>query len=56
MNYRRNSEKYPPWIEQNRAESNNHVAVGKEDYMVSADGFLMPTKKGQKLPDLRYFK
>jgi hypothetical protein len=30
--------------------------VGKEDYMVSWDGHLMPTKKGQKAPDLRYFK
>jgi hypothetical protein len=24
--------------------------------MVSADGFLMPTEKGQKAPDLKYFK
>jgi hypothetical protein len=23
--------------------------------MVSADGLLMPTKKGQKPPDLKYF-
>jgi hypothetical protein len=23
--------------------------------MISADGFLMPTKKGQTAPDLRYF-
>jgi hypothetical protein len=33
-----------------------HLAIGKDDYTVSADGFLMPTKKGQKPPDLRYFK
>jgi hypothetical protein len=32
------------------------VRVGKDDYMVSADGFLMPTAKGQKAPDLKYFK
>jgi hypothetical protein len=32
------------------------VKIGKENYMVSADGFLMPAKKGQKPPDLRYFK
>src|SRR5439155_26107698 len=37
------------------AEYNPHVVVGKETYMVSADGFLMPTKKGQRAPDLRYF-
>jgi hypothetical protein len=24
--------------------------------MLSADGFLMPAKKGQVPPDLRYFK
>jgi hypothetical protein len=37
------------------AENNPHVLVGKEYYMISADGFLMPTKQGQKPPDLRYF-
>ena len=26
-----------------------------ENYMLSADGYLMPAKKGQKPPDLRYF-
>jgi len=56
-NYRRDPKNvFPTWLEQNCAETNNHVAIGKEDYMVSADGFLMPTKKGQKPPDLRYFK
>jgi hypothetical protein len=38
------------------AENNPHVVVGKETYMFSADGFLMPTKKGQAPPDVRYFK
>ena len=33
-----------------------YFRVGKEDYMLSGDGFLMPTKKGQAVPDLRYFK
>ena len=37
------------------AESNNHVSIGKENYYLSADGYLMPTKKGQPPPDLRYF-
>jgi hypothetical protein len=37
------------------AENNPHVLVGKEYYMISADGFLMPTKQGQQAPDLRYF-
>jgi hypothetical protein len=35
-------------------EANNHVVIGTEHYFRSADGQLMPTKKGQKPPDLRY--
>ena len=38
------------------AENNPHVVIGNETYMLSADGFLMPTKAGQPGPDLRYFK
>ena len=38
------------------AENNPHVIIGKEGYMLSADGFLMPAKKDQAPPDLRYFK
>jgi hypothetical protein len=30
--------------------------VGDDDYFLSGDGYLMPTKKGQQPPDLRYFK
>jgi hypothetical protein len=37
-------------------ENNQHVTIGKEIYMLSADGHLMPQKKGQRPPDLRYFK
>jgi hypothetical protein len=55
-NYRRNPERFPTWNEENCPETNNHIVVGKEDYMLSGDGFLMPTKKGQAPPDLRYFK
>jgi hypothetical protein len=54
--YRRNPDPHPHWTEENCPETNTHFRVGKEDYMVSADGFLMPTAKGQKPPDLRYFK
>jgi hypothetical protein len=43
------------WVEDNCPENNNHVVVGKENYFLSADGFLMPTKKSQPPPDLRYF-
>jgi hypothetical protein len=38
------------------SENNQHVVIGHEGYYLSADGYLMPVKKGQKPPDLRYFK
>ncbi len=38
------------------AENNPHVVLGSEAYMLSADGYLMPTKADQPPPDLRYFK
>jgi hypothetical protein len=41
--------------EDNCNENNNHVEINKEIYMLSADGYLMPAKKGQRPPDLRYF-
>jgi len=43
------------WIEAVCMESNPHVRIGKENYMMSADGYLMPAKKDQPPPDLRYF-
>ena len=52
--YRR--ELNPIWMFVDCSEDNRHVWVGKESYFVSADGLLMPTKKGQRPPDLRYFK
>jgi hypothetical protein len=45
----------PVWIESDCAEGNQHVRIGDESYMLGADGFLMPGKKGQKPPDLKYF-
>jgi hypothetical protein len=44
------------WYEDNCTEDNHHVIVGKEDYFVGGDGYLMPSRKGQPPPDLRYFK
>src|SRR6516225_1140152 len=46
----------PVWVEAICAEGNQHVRIGKENYMLSADGYLMPAKKDQPPPDLRYFK
>jgi hypothetical protein len=44
------------WAEYDCAESNNHVQIGKDFYFLSADGYLMPTRKDQPPPDTRYFK
>jgi hypothetical protein len=35
---------------------NVHIIIGKENYYLSADVLLMPAKKYQAPPDLRYFK
>jgi hypothetical protein len=43
------------WDEYVCTAGNEHLAIGPNDYMLSADGLLMPAKKGQKPPDLRYF-
>jgi hypothetical protein len=43
------------WVEFVCAEDNHHVAVGNESYFVSGDGYLMPTRKGQPAPNLKYF-
>jgi hypothetical protein len=51
--YRRQREH--TWYEDLCSENNNHVQIGNEGYMLSADGYLMPTKKDQSPPDLRYF-
>jgi hypothetical protein len=51
-NYRRHPD---AWSEYVCAATNQHVAIGHDDYLLSADGSLMPVKKGQKPPDLRYF-
>ena len=45
----------PVWMFVDCSEDNHHVWVGKDDYFVSHDGYLMPTKKDQPPPDLRYF-
>jgi hypothetical protein len=51
--YRREAD--PMWIENNCAADNHYVLLGNETYFISADGYLMPTKKNQPVPDLRYF-
>jgi hypothetical protein len=54
--YRRSTQKYPIWDRITCLEGTSYVTVGKEYYMVTADGFLMPTTKGQMPPDPKYFQ
>jgi hypothetical protein len=44
------------WREDICAENNVHVMIANEDFYLSADGLLMPARKDQAPPDLRYFK
>ena len=44
------------WPEFYNTENNAQIVIGKENYFLSGDGFLMPAKKDQAPPDLRYFK
>jgi hypothetical protein len=52
--YRRTSN--PHFVQNICTVGNMHVTIGPEAYFLSADGLLMPTKKNQAPPDLRYFK
>jgi hypothetical protein len=54
--YTRESTKAPTWSEAVCAENNVHVMIDHQNYFIGADGLLMPARKGQKPPDLRYFK
>jgi hypothetical protein len=45
----------PNWLEAICTEDNPHVRIQNDNYFISADGLLMPAKKGQKPPDLKYF-
>jgi hypothetical protein len=54
--YRRADAPRPDWPEDICAEGNAMILIGKETYFMSGDGNLMPAKKDQAPPDLRYFK
>jgi hypothetical protein len=44
------------WPEYYLAEGNAQIMIGKENYFLSWDGHLMPAKKNQAPPDLKYFQ
>jgi len=56
VNKRYRRERNVIWYEDNCTENNRHVIVGTEAYFLSADGYLMPIRKDQAPPDLRYFR
>jgi hypothetical protein len=45
----------PEWIESNCADADNQVKLGNQFYFKSADGELMPIRKDQPPPDLKFF-
>jgi hypothetical protein len=53
---RRNPNPRPDWTQSTCAEGNNQIVIGEENYFLSGEGLLMPAKKNQSPPDLRYFK
>ncbi len=54
--YRRDKTEHPIWPEDMCVEGSGLVFIGNDMYFQSPEGHLMPAKKGQEPPDLRYFK
>jgi hypothetical protein len=54
QSYRRAVTARPLWTERICSEDGQTIRIGEEDYALS-DGLLMPVRKGQLPPDLRYF-
>ena len=53
--YRRNAARYPVWREENCPSNTRLIKIRDEVYFKGADGKLMPTRRDQPSPDLRYF-
>ena len=54
--YGRDPNEKVSWEEENCAEGNGHVEIRGQGYFLSAEGHLMPSRKDQQPPDLRYFE
>jgi hypothetical protein len=53
--YQREKVEFPIWPEDMCVEGSGLVFIGNDMYFQSGEGMLMPAKKGQEPPDLRYF-
>lgn len=53
--YVRDSNPRPEWMEAYCTEDKSMIDIAGEAYFLSADGLLMPIRKDQPPPDLRYF-
>jgi hypothetical protein len=51
----RTANPHPIWFSEVCQEGNLWIKIGDEAYYISVDGKLMPSKKGQPPPDLKYF-
>jgi hypothetical protein len=54
--YQRIKTQFAIWPEDMCVEGSGLVYIGDDMYFLSGDGQLMPARKGQKAPDLTYFK
>jgi hypothetical protein len=54
--YVHNANPRPRWGEGYCTEGRSMIAIGRESYWIGGDGLLMPVRKNQAPPDLRYFK
>jgi hypothetical protein len=54
--YVRNPNPATEWPEYYITEYNAQIGIGGQNYFLSADGLLMPARRDQPPPDLRYFK
>src|SRR6266568_2010556 len=53
--FRRNAAKYPIWREENCPGNTRLIKIRDELYFKGADDKLLPTRRNQPPPDLRYF-
>jgi hypothetical protein len=55
QSYRRAAGARPRWTERICSDDGQAIRIGEEEYALGRDGLLMPVRKGQPRPDLRYF-